>query len=418
MPLTGEDAGGPLAGVRVLDLTTVLMGPYATQVLGDMGADVIKIESRAGDTVRGIGPMRHAGMGHIFLHVNRNKRSVVLDLKHPDGLGVLLDLVKTADVLVYNLRPRAMHRLGLTWERLSAINARLVFAGLYGYSERGPYAGRPAYDDLIQGATGIPSLMARASGGEPRYVPLPMADRTVGLMGANAILGAIVARARTGRGQCLEVPMFETLAQITLSDHLAGETFVPPLGPTGYPRLLVRERRPFRTLDGHLCVMPYSDAHWRRFLDLVGRPDLFEDDPRLATIDARTRHIGELYALVGEALATRTTQEWMTALDAADIPAMPMHDIDALARDEHLLATGFVREVEHPTEGRLLETGAPAQFSDTPAAPGRRPAPRLGEHSAEVLRELGYDDAGIARLAASGAVVLASNPASMSGACA
>lgn len=400
-----------LEGIRVLDLTTVLMGPYATQILGDMGADVIKIEPPAGDTVRGIGPMRHPGMGHIFLHVNRNKRSVVLDLKHPDGLQALLDLARTADVLVYNIRPQAMARLGLTHDRLRALNPRLIYAGLHGYGERGPYAGRAAYDDLIQGAAAIPALTARAGAGEPRYVPLPLADRTVGLMGANAILAAIVARARTGEGQALEVPMFETLAQITLGDHLAGETFVPPLGPTGYPRLLVPERRPFRTLDGHLCLMPYTDAHWRRFLVVIGKPDLFEQDSRFSSIGERTRHIGALYALVAEALATRTTAEWLACLEEADIPAMPMHDIESLAQDAHLRATGFVREVDHPTEGRILETGSPVGFAGTPGAPHHRPAPRHGEHTVELLREIGYDDARIEALVACGAAKTATHPA-------
>lgn len=397
---------GPLEGIRVVDLTSVLMGPYATQILADMGADVIKVEPPAGDTVRGIGPMRNPGMGHIFLHVNRNKRSVVLDLKHPDGLAAFFDLARSADVVVYNIRPQAMARLGISYERVHGINPKLIYAGLYGYGESGPYAGKPAYDDLIQGAVAVPSLVAAASGGEPRYVPLTLADRTVGLAGANAILAAIVARGRTGEGQSIEVPMFETMAQYVLSDHMGGETFVPPMGPSGYPRLMVRERRPYRTSDGYVCVLIYSDKQWQRFLDLIGKPELFEKDPRFGSIGQRTRHINELYALVGEAMATRSTAEWLRLLEQADIPSMPLHDLDSLIEDEHLVKTGFVREVEHPTEGRIRQIGVPVRLSGTPPASELRPAPRLGEHSAEVLREIGYSEERIQRLTHSGAIRL------------
>ena len=295
---------GALNGLRVLDLTSVLMGPFATQLMADMGADVVKIESPAGDTVRGIGPMRHEGMGSIFLHVNRNKRSLVLDLKKPEGLAAFFKLVETADVVVYNIRPQAMQRLGIDYERLKAINPRIIYAGLYGYSEKGPYAGKPAYDDLIQGAAAVPSLMSLASGGEPRYVPLTLADRTVGLMASNAILAAVIARHQTGVGQAVEVPMFETMAQYVLGEHMAGATFEPPLGETGYPRLLVQERRPYPTSDGHLCVLIYTDRHWEKFLGLIGQGQLFEQDPRFASIGARTRHINELYSMVAQAMAT------------------------------------------------------------------------------------------------------------------
>jgi crotonobetainyl-CoA:carnitine CoA-transferase CaiB-like acyl-CoA transferase len=398
---------GPLEGVRVVDLTTVLMGPYATQIMADMGADVIKVEPPAGDTVRGIGPMRNPGMGHIFLHVNRNKRSLVLDLKHVDGMRTFLDLVATADVLIYNIRPQAMARLGLDYERLGKMNPRLIHAGLHGYGEIGPYAGKPAYDDLIQGVAAVPSLMAKASGGEPRYVPLTLADRTVGLAGANAILAAIIARTRTGVGQSIEIPMFETMVQFVLSDHMAGETFLPPIGPTGYPRLLVQERRPYRTSDGYLCALVYSDKQWQRFLALIGKPELYLDDPRFGSIGKRTEHINDLYAMVGAAMGSRSTAEWMVLLEQADIPAMPLHDIDSLIADPHLAATGFVSEIDHPSEGRLRQIGIPVRLSGTPVTNIQRPAPRLGEHSAEVLAEIGYSSTQIAQLAAAGATHLA-----------
>ncbi len=389
---------GALNGLRILDLTSVLMGPFATQLMADMGADVVKIESPAGDTVRGIGPMRHAGMGAIFLHVNRNKRSLVLDLKKPEGLNAFFELVKTADVVVYNIRPQAMQRLGISYERLQAINPRIIYAGLYGYSEKGPYAGKPAYDDLIQGAAAVPSLVSLASGGEPRYVPLTLADRTVGLMASNTILAAVIARYQTGVGQAVEVPMFETMAQYVLGEHMAGATFEPALGPTGYPRLLVQERRPYPTLDGHVCVLIYTDRQWETFLGLIGKAELFRQDPRLASIGARTLHINDLYRMVAEAMATQTTEVWMARLNDADIPCMPMHDVDSLLQDPHLLAVGMLQQVAHPTEGQVSEIGVPVSFSGTPTLPVQKPAPQLGQHSAQILQEAGLTDAAIQEL--------------------
>jgi crotonobetainyl-CoA:carnitine CoA-transferase CaiB-like acyl-CoA transferase len=393
---------GPLQGLRVLDLTSVLMGPYATQLMADMGADVVKIEPPAGDTVRDIGPMRNPGMGHIFLHVNRNKRSLVLDLKQPDGLAAFYRLAETADVVIYNIRPQAMRRLGIDYERLQALNPRIIYAGLYGYSEAGPYAGRPAYDDLIQGAAAVPSIMSMASGDEPRYVPLTLADRTVGLMASNTILAALVSRAQTGVGQQIEIPMFETMVQYVLSDHLGGETFLPAEGPSGYPRLLVKERRPYQTLDGYLCVLIYNDKQWASFLALIGHPDWFTQDPRFASIGVRTQHINDLYRMVGQAIATRTTQEWKGLLDGADIPCMPLHDIDSLTKDPHLEAVGMIRQVMHPTEGAMRQIGVPVRLSGTPVLDEQKPAPQLGQHSGEILREAGYSAQAIESLMARG----------------
>jgi crotonobetainyl-CoA:carnitine CoA-transferase CaiB-like acyl-CoA transferase len=398
---------GPLTGIRVLDLTTVLMGPYATQIMADMGADVIKIEPPDGDTLRGIGPMRNPGMGNIFLHVNRNKRSLVLDLKKEDGLAIFFMLAKTADVVVSNIRPQAMRRLGISYERLRALNAKIIYAGLYGYSETGPYAGKPAYDDLIQGAVAVPSLMSKASGGEPRYVPLTLADRTVGLMAANAILAAIVARSVSGVGQEIEVPMFETMAQYVLSDHMGGETFVPAIGPTGYPRLLAPERRPYRTRDGYVCALIYSDKQWQTFLKLIGKAELFYEDPRFASIGERTRHINDLYVLVGEAITTKTTAEWLMLLEQADIPSIRLHDVDSLIADEHLVQTGFMQTVTHPTEGLIRELGVPIRLSGTPVAAQQQPAPTLGQHSEEVLLAAGLSAQELRSLVASGAISLA-----------
>ena len=393
--------GGPLSGVRIVDMTSVLMGPYATQILGDLGADVIKVEAPSGDTVRGIVPMRHAGMGAIFLNVNRSKRSLVLDLKQPEGRQVLLDLARTADVLIYNVRPQAMARLGLSYEAVAEVNPRIIYVGAFGYGQDGPYAAKPAYDDLIQGAIGIPSLIAQVGDGVPRYVPITLVDRTVGLAAVNAVTAALYARERTGLGQRVDVPMFETMAQLVLGDHLQGATFVPPEGPTGYARLLARERQPYRTKDGYVSTLIYNDKQWRAFFALIGRPEVIAEDPRFADISTRTRHIGELYALVAEEMAKRTTAEWLEGLEAADIPVMPLNDLESLIADPHLAATGFFREEEHPSEGRIRTMTVPSRWSRTQPEP-ERPAPRLGEHSVLILKELGYDAARIDALLAAG----------------
>lgn len=395
---------GALAGVRVLDLTTVLMGPFATQLLGDMGADVIKVETPHGDTVRHIGPSRHPGMGPIFLHGNRSKRSLVLDLKQPAGREALLALAKDADALVYNIRPQAMARLGLTWEALAAVNPRLVYAGLFGYDQRGPYAAKPAYDDLIQALTALPALVEAAGADRPRYVPLAVADRYVATVAVGAITAALFHALKTGRGQRVDVPMFETMAQVVLGDHMSGRTFEPPLGPSGYSRSLSRERMPYRTKDGYVCMLPYSDKQWSAFFAAVGRPDLPQGDPRFVDMASRTRHIDALYALVAQYVAQRSTAEWLALLDAADIPAMPMHSLDALIDDPHLAAIGFLQTVEHPSEGAVRSIGSPVQWSGTPSG-AWRPAPRLGEHSVEVLEAAGYSREAVAQLVAAGVTI-------------
>lgn len=393
---------GALDGVRVVDLTTVLMGPFATQMLGDLGADVIKVEPPAGDSSRMLGPQRHAGMSASFLHTNRNKRSLVLDLKQPAAHAALLKLVTTADVLVYNVRPQAMARLGLTFEALSAVNPRLVYVGCFGYGQDGPYAAKPAYDDLIQGALGLPSLVAQVGDGVPRYVPIAMIDRTVGVATVSAVCAALYRREKTGVGQAVDVPMFETMVPFVLGEHLAGWTFEPPQGEPGYPRLLARDRKPFPTRDGYVCTLIYTDQHWRRFFEMIGRPDDFARDPRLATFATRTANIEAIYAMVADILRTRTTAEWLALFERADIPAMPLNTLDSLVADPHLAASGFFRLAEHPSEGAYRQMVPTPGWSESPPSL-RRHAPRLGEHSAELLRELGYDDAAIAALVAAGA---------------
>jgi crotonobetainyl-CoA:carnitine CoA-transferase CaiB-like acyl-CoA transferase len=393
---------GPLAGIKVIDLTSVLMGPYATQYLGDYGADVIKVESPDGDLVRRIGPARSPDMGPFFLNTNRSKRSIVIDLKTSEGRDLVLDMCRTADVMVYNIRPAAMERLGLSYEAVSAVNPKIVYAGLYGYGQDGRYARRPAYDDLIQGGATIPYLFTR-SGAEPRYVPAAIADRIVGLTALGGILAALVERERTGRGQRVDVPMFETMVSFIMSDHLGGLTFEPPLDNGGYGRHLARDRRPFRTADGYVCVLIYTDDHWNRFLEAIGQPDLARQDPRFANFASRMKHIEYVYSWQTELFRTKTSAEWIELLDRLDIPVMVMHTFESVLADPHLEEVGFFRHVEHPSEGPTINMRNPVRLSGKPLETERL-APRLGEHTVEVLREHGVDPARIEALIERGVV--------------
>lgn len=375
----------PLEGIRILDLSAVVLGPYASQTLAEYGADVIKIEPPEGDSTRRTGPSTESGMGAIFLGVNRGKRSVVLDLKRADARAALLKLVDTADVLMHSIRPQKLKSIGLDADTLLARNSRLVYVGLHGFGEDGPYGGMPAYDDIIQGLSGCAALMER-QGGTPQYFPTIVADKTSGLVATHAILAALLRRERTGQGGYVEVPMFETMASFNLVEHLYGHHFAPPLAPTGYPRLFAEHRKPYQTTDGYLCAMPYTDIHWKRFFTEGGLPEA-ATDPRFANITERTKNIDALYTLAAQVIATRSTADWLATCARLEIPASRMNRLEDLAVDEHLQATGFFVTHQDPRMGTLRFPGAPVRL-DHQALPVGMP-PRLGQHTDEVLREAG-----------------------------
>lgn len=391
---TPAKSSGPLAGVRILDLTSVILGPYGTQILADLGADVIKVEPPEGDIMRHVGPMRNPAMGHVYLNINRNKRSIVLDLKQQPARDALLKLCKTADVMVSNIRPAAMKRLGIGSDQVLKANPKIIYVNVTGYGAGGRYSGKPAYDDLIQGLSGIAAITRDAWGGIPRYMPSTIADRTTGLYAANAISAALFQRERTGKGQAVEIPMFEVMAEYVLGDHLGGLVFDPPVGPHYYPRLVSPHRRPYATSDGHVCTLIYTDLQWRAFFKILGKPELMQDE-RFCNHGNRAEHIDRVYEFVAETLKTKTTAEWLKLLDEADIPVMPLHNIGSLLEDPHLNDVGYIRFVNHPTEGRIRSTQVPGSWSECELSV-RRLAPNLGEHTEEVLREAGLTEEEIA----------------------
>jgi crotonobetainyl-CoA:carnitine CoA-transferase CaiB-like acyl-CoA transferase len=390
-------ASGPLAGVRVIDLTVNVLGPVATQILGDLGADVIKIETPRGDPNRDTGPSRNDGMSAMHMNVNRNKRSVTLNLKSPEALETLMRLIETADVFVHSMRPAAAERLGVGYEAVAKRNPRIVYAFGPGYRQDGPHRDYPAYDDVVQGESGIAGLMGQVNG-EPRFYPTVIIDKFCGYVMASSVGMALFNRERTGKGQQVQVPMFETILSFNYLEHLWGAAFDPPLEPgVGYVRLLTTHRRPYPTQDGYICVLAVNDEQWKRILPALGRADLITD-PRFATTSERVKHYDELYGIVAEQLKLRTTAEWHELLDQQDIPNGPMRTLQELLHDPYLEETGFFQRYEHPTEGPVVTTAVPIHFSETPAATLRRPPPRLGEHNSEVLAEIGLTEAEIARL--------------------
>jgi crotonobetainyl-CoA:carnitine CoA-transferase CaiB-like acyl-CoA transferase len=377
---------GPLSGVRIIDLTSVGMGPYATQILGDMGADIIKIEAPEGDVFRHAEPARNPGMGTVYLNLNRNKRSVTLDLKLGPDLAMMRDLLRDADVFISNVRPRALAKLGLDYDTLRHANPRLIYCAAVGFGQAGPYAAKPAFDDVIQAMSGLAALQGVNSEAGPAYINTILGDKISGLTLAYSIPMALYEREKSGLGQAIEVPMFETLVSFTLVEHLCGETYQPPLGGMGYGRVLSPNRRPYRTSDGYISLLPYTDGQWQRFFTLAGRPDLAQDQ-QYASARARSRNFDTLYQTLGDIVATRTTQQWMDLLENADIPMAPVHQLTDVLNDPHLAATGFFQRFEHPTEGNIRLMGIPVKFSRTPGKIRRLP-PRQNADREQVQAEL------------------------------
>ncbi|MBT7836078.1 MAG: CoA transferase [Rhodospirillaceae bacterium] len=378
-----------------------MLGPFSTQILGEMGADVIKIEPPGGDIGRWTGVGKNPGMSAAYMMKGRNKRSVVLDLKRAEAKEPLRRLVESADVFVHNIRPKAVARLGIDYENVMAWKENIVYAAATGYGEAGPYVDRPAYDDLIQGASGLAGLFGAVTG-TPRYGPSVLADKTTGLYLTYAITMALFHRERTGEGQRLHVPMYEAFAGFIMNEHMQGRAYEPPLSEAGYQRMLTPHRRPYPTADGHICVLPYNDKHWAKFFELAGRPELTQD-ARFADQPSRSENIDALYEIVGGIMQTRTSSDWQATLEAADIPVMPMNTPEDLFDCPHLEAVGMFPEVDHPTEGRTRHLKVPIHFSKTPGGYYRHPE-HVGQSTDDVLAEVGYSQDDIAALRSAGAM--------------
>ncbi|MCG8548585.1 MAG: CoA transferase [Alphaproteobacteria bacterium] len=393
---------GPFEGLRVIDVTTIFVGPYAGQLLGDMGADVIKVEAPGGDSTRMSGPAVNPDMSSNFMQINRNKRSIALDLKTEGGRDVLYDLVKSADVFLHNMRPEPLARLRIDYPTVQPLKPDIVYCNVWGFGREGRYAGKAAYDDVIQGASGAVALQA-FDGSPARYVPSLIADKTTGLFAAYAIVSALYHRLATGEGQEIEVPMFESMVSFMMMEHLWGESFVPARGRAGSERHGTPLRWPHATKDGFICCLPSSDKHWKALLKVMDRPDL-SANPILKNRRARRRNLPQVMAVLDEILATRTTADWVKVLDEAGIPCMPISSLDDVVADPHLADVGFWREIDHPTEGRLRLMNPPYSFTQSQPSI-RRPPPRFAEHTREILSELGYDDTAAERLIDDGAAI-------------
>ena len=396
-------AGGPLAGIRVIDMTSVVVGPMVTLMLADYGADVIKIEPPTGDIVRNLaGRAITPNMSPKFLHLNRNKRSLAIDLKKPEAYGALTKLLAQADILLWNVRPSAMARLKLAYADVKAINPKIIYCGIVGFGQTGRYRNKPAYDSIIQGAGGIAALHHRATG-EPRYVPIVMADKTTGLIATQMVLMALYHRERTGEGQSIEVPMFENIARFVLEEHMYHQTFDPPIGTTGDPRIFDPGARPVPTKDGYICVSANTNAQAFAVFDAISRPEL-KTDPRFSSVPARFKHVPEYFAARAAGLKQKTNSEWMEIFDKVDVPAMQYHTLESLMEDPHLKEVGFFRKFEHPTEGRMIDMALPNK-STAGSRTDFMPAPKVGQHTVELLREAGYDETAITAMVTAGIAV-------------
>jgi crotonobetainyl-CoA:carnitine CoA-transferase CaiB-like acyl-CoA transferase len=401
MTNTSSARRGPLHGIKIIDLTAVIMGPYATQIMADFGAEVIKIESPDGDIMRYVGKHGDHGMGPIHLNLNRGKSLIALDLKMAEGRGVLEKLIGGADAFVHAMRPKAIERLGLGYEHVRAINNNIVYCGAYGFAADGPYGDDPAYDDLIQGLCGIADLGSHLAG-EPRFFPTLIADKVCGLTLAYALLAALMHRQLTGEGQQVEVPMFETMVQFLMVEHLGNRTFGQN-EEIGYARVLSQLRKPHRTLDGYVCALPYHDKNWRDFFMIVEHPDLAADD-RFSSHSARSQNYEVLYKLLGDFLAEKTTGYWLEKLRAANIPVAPVVGLKDLFEDPHLKEVGLFQSVQHPDKGPITAIRSPIGFSASPASMGK-PAGAVGADTMSVLQGLGYGKTEIDRLIAQKAVM-------------
>lgn len=373
---------GPLSGVRVVDLTAMVMGPYCTQIMADMGAEVIKIEPPEGDSTRHISVAPVPGMSGVFANVNRGKRSVVLDLRSEHGKSALRELVKSADVFIHSMRGKAIAKLGFDYAQVAALRPDIVYTNCYGYSRRGPEADQPAYDDTIQAECGLTAVQQMLTG-EPGFVGTIMADKVAGLTVLYATLMALFHRARSGEGQEVEVGMFETMASFMLVEHANGALFTPPLGAAHYPRAVARNRRPYRTRDGYIAALIYNDKHWSLFVEAV-KPEWAT--PALATLAQRAQCIDQVYGLLAETFAQRSTQQWLELLRELGIPAAPLRTPDELYDNAHLKAIGFFESVDTP-QGEMRFPGVPTWFSRTPGAVAGAP-PELGRDTQAVLAAL------------------------------
>ena len=386
----------PLEGVRIIDASSILMVPYCTRLLADMGAEVIKVETINGDNTRYIGPSINNGMAAVFLNINRNKKSICVDLKTPEGRLIIYKLIKTSDVFVSNIRKVALEKIKLTHSDFEKLNPKIITANAVGFSSEGPYAGLPAFDDTIQAISGMAAYQGAYSN-QPSYTSGATADKVTGIMLGMSIIGALFNREKNGKGIELEVPMMETMVDFTLVEHLYGFNFIPPKAPPIYPRQSSPNRRPYKTKDGYVAVLPYSDEQWLRFFKLVGKEEILKDS-KFSSLKSRNENIDLLYHMLSEELTKQDTNYWLKSLKQSDIPAAKVNFPEEIFEDEHLQETNFFRETQHPSEGKLLYPKFPVEFKNTNNGEALH-APNLGENTKEILLDLGYSDFEIESLA-------------------
>ena len=385
----------PLSGLKVIDLTNIIMGPYTTQLLGDLGADIIKVEDVNGDMTRSIGVEKTPDMASMYLGVNRNKRSIVLDLKKNISKKVLWKLIKKSDVFIHNMRPIKISNLGFSPLKIKQKNNKMIFVGLYGYGKDGEYSGQPAFDDIIQGQSGLASLY-KSKKKQPSLVPSVVADKTIGLLASTALLAAYIKSLKTGEGNCVEISMFEGMVSYILLEHQYGQIFLPSREKIGYPRLLSKNRKPYKTKNGYICILPYTDKQWFKFFEIINKKEL-KNDKRFSNIKARSKDIGLLYKLIEESVRTKTNEQLCNAFKKYDIPHGIVNTLDDLKNDKHLKKVKFFREINHPSEGNLVipDTGIKINNKSLPI---RKYQPHLGENGYEILKEIGYNNLEIKKI--------------------